>query len=145
MTSWLALVHETDQLTKSPNLANWQIWTRAIISGIFWTISRTGAKFQVLFNLETCSSYSVTNYVKIPVCHFLEKVNKGHVKMEVSTIKNGQILLECHFNKIINLIGPQTSFQSPAVSQKNTLQMFVRQHTSIWPNFILVVLRIEKK
>ena len=36
-------------------------------SGIFGTIWRTGAKFQVLFNLLICSNYSVTNYVKIPV------------------------------------------------------------------------------
>ena len=37
-------------------------------SGIFWIIWRTGAKFQVLFNLRICSNYSVTNYVKIPQC-----------------------------------------------------------------------------
>ena len=35
----------------------------------------------------------------------------------MSTIKNGQILLYCHFNKIIK--GPGTSFQSPALSQKH--------------------------
>ena len=34
----------------------------------------------------------------------------------MSTIKNNQILLYCHFNKII--IGPGTSFQSPVLSQK---------------------------
>ena len=55
-------------------------------SGIFWTIWRTGAKFLVLFNLATCSNYSITNYIKIPVFHFFlflffEKVNKGHFKM----------------------------------------------------------------
>ena len=32
------------------------------------------------------------------------------------TIKNGQGLLNCHFNKIIK--GPATSFQSRALSQK---------------------------
>ena len=37
--------------------------------------------FQELFILATCSNYSVANYVKIPVFHFFEKVNKGHVKM----------------------------------------------------------------
>ena len=41
----------------------------------------TGAKFQVLFNLANCSNYSTTNYVKIPVFHFLEKVKKGQLKM----------------------------------------------------------------
>ena len=50
-------------------------------SETFWTIWRTGAKFQALFNLATCSNYSITNYVKIPVFHFFEKVNKGHLKM----------------------------------------------------------------
>ena len=34
----------------------------------------------------------------------------------MSTIKNGQSLLYCHFNKIMK--GPGTSFQSPALSQK---------------------------
>ena len=35
----------------------------------------------------------------------------------MSTIKNDQILLYCHFNKIIK--EPGTSFQSPAFSQKD--------------------------
>ena len=35
----------------------------------------------------------------------------------MSTIKNDQISLYCHFNKIIK--GPGTSFQSPALSQKH--------------------------
>ena len=35
----------------------------------------------------------------------------------MSTIENGQILLYCHFIKIIK--GPGTSFQSPAWSQKH--------------------------
>ena len=38
------------------------------------------AKFQVLFNVATCSNYSITNHVKISVFHFFEKVNKGHLK-----------------------------------------------------------------
>ena len=33
------------------------------------------------------------------------------------TIKNDQILLYCHFNKIVK--GPGTSFQSPVLSQKH--------------------------
>ena len=33
------------------------------------------------------------------------------------TIKNGQILLYCYFNKIIK--GPGTSFQSPVLNQKH--------------------------
>ena len=43
----------------------WRIWT----------------KFQVLFNLATYSSYSITNYIKVPVFPFFEKVNKGPSKM----------------------------------------------------------------
>ena len=35
----------------------------------------------------------------------------------MSTMKNGQILLYCHFNKIIK--EPGASFQSPAFSQKH--------------------------
>ena len=50
-------------------------------SGTFWTIWRTGDKVQVLFNLATCSNYSITSYVKIPVFHFFEKVNKRQLKM----------------------------------------------------------------
>ena len=30
--------------------------------------------FQFLFNLATCSNYSITNYVKIPMFHVFEKV-----------------------------------------------------------------------
>ena len=50
-------------------------------SGIIWTIWRTEAKFQVLFNLATCLNYSITNYVKIPLFHVFEKVNKGQLKV----------------------------------------------------------------
>ena len=35
----------------------------------------------------------------------------------MSTIKNDQISLYCHFDEIIK--GPGTSFQSPALSQKH--------------------------
>ena len=42
-------------------------------SGIFRTIWRNRAKFQVLFNLATCTNYSITTYVKIPVLHFFWK------------------------------------------------------------------------
>ena len=40
----------------------------------------------------------------------------------MSTIKNGQISLYCHFNKIIK--GPETSFQSPALRQKHVRDCF---------------------
>ena len=66
----------------------------------------------------------------------------------MSIIKNGQISLYFHFNKIMKI--PETSFQSPALNQKmfemfEMFEMFVIQHTSIWPNFIFIVLRIRKK
>ena len=76
-----------------------------------------GAKFQALFNLASCCNYSITNYVKIPVFHFYDKVNKGKLKWQMSTIKNGPVSLYCHFNKIIEGLG--TIFQSPALSQKH--------------------------
>ena len=44
------------------------------------------------------------------------------------TTKNGQILSYFHFKKIIK--GPETSFWSPALSQK-MLEMFAIRHTSI--------------
>ena len=59
----------------------------------------------------------------------------------MSAIKNDQNLLYCHFNKIIKEAG--TSFQPPAFSQKH-VSNFVIQHTSIWRNFILIGLRIQK-
>ena len=48
---------------------------------------------------------------------FFEKANNGQLKWYMSTIKNGQILLYSHFNKIIK--EPGASFQSPAFSQKH--------------------------
>ena len=96
--------------------------------GTFWTIWKTGANFQVLFNLATRPNYSITSYVKIPVFQFFEKLNKG-----MSAIKNGQLLLYFGFNKIIK--EPWTSFQSQYWA-KNVLEMFFIQYTSIWPNFI---------
>ena len=86
----------------------------------------TGARFKALFNLANCSNYSITNYVKIPVFNFFEKVNKGQLKLYMSTIKNRQILLYCHFNKIIK--GPGTSFQSPALSQKHVINVCHTAH-----------------
>ena len=49
-------------------------------SEIFWTIWRTGAELQALFDLATCSNYSITNYVKFPVFHFFKRVNNGELK-----------------------------------------------------------------
>ena len=54
---------------------------------------------------------------KISVFHFFEKVNKGQLKMVYANHKNVQILLYCHFNKIIK--EPGNSFQSPVFIQKH--------------------------
>ena len=109
---------------------------------IFWMIWRTRAKFQALFILTTSSNYSVTNYVKFPVFHFFERVNKENYKWQMLISKNWQIFLYCHvYCHVIKIKkGPGTSF---SVS-KNLLEIFVKRYTSIWQNFILIVLRIEK-
>ena len=86
-------------------------------SKIFKTIWRTRAKFQVLFNSATCSNYSITNYVTFPVFNFFEIVNKGELKIVNIIYQNWQILFYCYFIKIIK--GPETSFQSPALSQEH--------------------------
>ena len=44
----------------------------------------------------------------------------------MSIIKNGQILLYCHFGKIIKETG--TSFQSPVFSQKHVRNVCHRAH-----------------
>ena len=76
-----------------------------------------GTKFQGLFNLATCCNNSTTSYVKIPVLHLLENVNKGQLKMVNVNFKIDQIALYECFNKIIK--GLQTSFQYPALTQKH--------------------------
>ena len=47
----------------------------------------------------------------------------------MSTIKNGQILLHCHSNKIIKESG--TSFQSPAFSQKQVRNVCHTAHYNL--------------
>ena len=72
---------------------------------------------------------------------FLKRWIMDNEKWYMSTIKNGQILLYCHFNKIIK--EPGTSFQLQHLA-KNMLEMFIIQHTSIWPNFILIGFKTNK-
>ena len=55
----------------------------------------------------------------------------------MSTIKNGQILLYCHFNKLIK--GPGTSFQSQALSQKHVRNAFHTAHFYILQHIIFFV------
>ena len=44
----------------------------------------------------------------------------------MSTVKNGQISLYFHFDKIIKR--PETSFQSPALNQKHARNVFRTAH-----------------
>ena len=91
VTSWWILVYKTGCIfwiyLLNHNSLTHQTWPidrykeGQYFSEIFWTIWRTGAKFQALFNLAACSNYSVTNYVKFPVFKFFERVNKGELKM----------------------------------------------------------------
>ena len=60
----------------------------------------------------------------------------------MSTIKNGQILLYCHFNKIIK--EPGISFQSPAFSQKDVRNVCHTAHQYL-TKFISIGLKIQKK
>ena len=67
------LSHQTRPINRSKK--------RQYFSGFFWTIGRTGARFQVLFNLAICSNYLITNYATMPVFWFFEKLYKGQLKM----------------------------------------------------------------
>ena len=58
----------------------------------------------------------------------------------MSTVKNGQIFLYCFkLQKDLELV--------PSLQHwvKKMLEVFVIQHTSIWPSFILIGLTIHKK
>ena len=57
------------------------IFTNSKFKFFVWTIWRTRTTFQALFNLATCSNYSITNYDRILVFHYFENVNKEHLKM----------------------------------------------------------------
>ena len=86
VTSWWVLVRETCAFLNHNSLTH-QTWSIdrckkwQYFPEIFWAIQKTGAKFQALFNLATCYNYSRTDYVKFPVLHFFERVNKGELKM----------------------------------------------------------------
>ena len=62
----------------------------------------------------------------------------------MSTIKNGES--RNIFILIKSIKCPGTSFQSAALNQNHVRNVcHTAQHTSIGPNFILIVLRIQKK
>ena len=76
---WIYLLHHTSLSHHTRPTDRYK--QRQYFSGIFSTIWRTGTKLQVLFNLATCSNYSITTWVKIPVFHIFEKLNKGQLIM----------------------------------------------------------------
>ena len=80
---------------KYPNVTNYRYKQGEKNSGIFWTIWRTGAKFQVLFNSATCSNYSINNYGMILVFHFFNFFFwKGELHLNMFlTFKNGNCQL----------------------------------------------------
>ena len=71
------------------NLNSWSYQTWLVdrykqgqqFSVIFWAIWRTGARFQVLFNLATCPNYSLTKCQDSSASFFFEKVNEEQLKM----------------------------------------------------------------
>ena len=80
---------------------------------IFWMTCRTRAKFQTFSNLATCSNYSITNYAKFTVFHFLEKGER---------IKNGK------YQPLSIIKGPGTNFECPALSQKHVSNVWYKIH-----------------
>ena len=59
-------------------------------------------------------------------------------KSQVDAVLGGNLTqIRCNVLKSTKKLAPVSSLQHCA---KNMLQMFVIQHTSIWPNFILIVL-----
>ena len=98
-------------------------------------IWRTGAQFQILFNLANCSNYSITSYVKTPVFHFFKKIDKCQLL---------KVTRSCYicFNKMIK--GPGNTFQSTALSQKHVTNICHTAHQYL-TKFYLIVLRIQKK
>ena len=101
-------------------------------SEIFWTIWRTGATFQAVFILATCTNY-LTNYVKVSgfVCLFFfwkgewKRIKNG----KYQSLKNNRsryIIISLKLKKGLNLL---SSFQHLA---KYMLEIFIIKYTSIW-------------
>ena len=112
--------------------------------GFFWTIWRTGAKLQVPFNLANCSNYNNKLCQDSSVSFFFGKVNKGHLKLvHVNYLKLLDLVI-LYYILLKSLKGLElvSSVQHWA---KNMLKIFAIHQTSIWLNFILIVLRIQKK
>ena len=139
---WWGLVHETGGIFEykfwstthwATKLGQSKELNKAIIFRNLLNNLEDWDKFQVLFNLETCSIYSITNYVTIPGFHiyiyiFFEKVNK--------TFKNCkyQLLKMARFRHIVILIKSKKDSELVSSLQywpKNMLEMLVIQDISI--------------
>ena len=57
-------------------------------------------------------------------------------------LKIGRSLKYCHFIKIIEVLEIVSSLQHQA---KNMLEIYAIRYTSIWPHFMSIVRRIQKK
>ena len=84
VTSWWVLVYP--QLIYPPNFVN----SYSLFTNQTWSIDRYISKGNIFpesfkqfggMDLATWSNYSMTNYVKFPVFHFFERMNKVELKM----------------------------------------------------------------
>ena len=89
---WIYILNRNSRATKLGQLTDTnrgnkfqESFERFIGLGLIFQIEVLGlilqTNFQVFFNLPNCFSYPLTNFVKIPVFHFVEKKNKGHLKL----------------------------------------------------------------
>ena len=112
-------------------------------SEIFWMTWRTGTKYQALSYLANCSNYSITNLVKFPVFHVFWKGEWRRIKNSKYQLlkidRSRYIIISSKSSKHLELV--------PSLQHwtKNKLEMSVIRYTSIWPNFTLTVLKIQKK
>ena len=73
---------------------------------------------------------------------FFSKGEQETFKNGKCQLLNGHMMLYYHFIKIIK--GSRTSFQSLILNQKHVRNVWHAAH-QYWPNFILIVLSIQKK
>ena len=84
----------------------------------------------------------MTSYVKILLFFFKKKLNKGHLKVVNVNYWKWPDFAILSFYKIIKGLELVYNLQN---WNKNKLKMLVIQYTSIWPNFILIVLNDSKE
>ena len=86
-------------------------------------------QFSKLSN-QLCQIYSV---------HFFEKVRKRDKYQLLKIDRSCYIAISLKFKKCLELVASLQHWV------KNMLEMFSIRYARIWPNFILIVLRIQKK